>query len=320
MSGPVTPRTFRLVRTEDVSGVSGTGAVAEGVTFTDGTTVLRWLRAGGSTAVYDSHERMAAIHGHDGRTTVEWAEARAAAVAPLEKALRDLLWWHEWMQREDCFTADLADTDEESDRRSTLWNTFPGGHVEMADWLRALLAATPSVREPDPWHEALADPRTKAALDEGLADVAAGRVTPYDPSPVREPEGLDVERRAIVAAARRFLAAHDSMIGSGGVTRDDAFVTKNRADELRAVIRLYDENADRLAPERPADEVDGLSELRVARLTLISVACIPTGLIYAVLGVAFGTPALGVGLGLAIAALIIMITCLIVAEREGWTP
>lgn len=65
-------RLFVLRRTNDVSGVSGLGDVAEGVTFSDGTTVLRWLRAGGSTAVYDSLEHMEAIHGHDGGTAVVW--------------------------------------------------------------------------------------------------------------------------------------------------------------------------------------------------------------------------------------------------------
>jgi hypothetical protein len=34
---------FRLVRDRDVSGVSGTGIVAEGTMFSDGTCVLRWL-------------------------------------------------------------------------------------------------------------------------------------------------------------------------------------------------------------------------------------------------------------------------------------
>lgn len=37
---------YLLVRDTDVSGVSGLGAVAECVVFSDGTTVLRWLRAG----------------------------------------------------------------------------------------------------------------------------------------------------------------------------------------------------------------------------------------------------------------------------------
>ena len=42
-------RIFSLVRHEDVSGVSGTGRVADGVEFNDGTVVLRWLTMGGST-------------------------------------------------------------------------------------------------------------------------------------------------------------------------------------------------------------------------------------------------------------------------------
>lgn len=69
---------FTLKRSADVSGVSGTGTVAEGVVFSDGTTILRWLRAGGSTAVYDSLEAMDAIHSHDGKTKVVYAFGPAA--------------------------------------------------------------------------------------------------------------------------------------------------------------------------------------------------------------------------------------------------
>lgn len=36
------PRTFELVRYRDPSGVSGTGVVAEGCLFTDGSVALRW--------------------------------------------------------------------------------------------------------------------------------------------------------------------------------------------------------------------------------------------------------------------------------------
>lgn len=59
---------YLLVRAEDVSGVSGTGPVAEAVVFSDGICVLRWLRAGGSTAVYDSLDAAVRIHGHGGAT------------------------------------------------------------------------------------------------------------------------------------------------------------------------------------------------------------------------------------------------------------
>ena len=65
---------FVLDRTEDVSGASGTGTVAEGVVFSDGTAVLRWMVGLRSTAIYDSIEDLAAIHGHDGATQVRWLE------------------------------------------------------------------------------------------------------------------------------------------------------------------------------------------------------------------------------------------------------
>jgi len=65
-------RIFLLIRTEDVSGISGTGIVADGVVFPDGVAVLRWRTAGGSTAVYDSLEDIKRIHGHDGGTRISW--------------------------------------------------------------------------------------------------------------------------------------------------------------------------------------------------------------------------------------------------------
>lgn len=67
-------RRFVLARSEDVSGVSGTGVVAEGVEFADGVTVLRWLGDHQSTVVWASIEDALVIHGHDGRTVVEWMD------------------------------------------------------------------------------------------------------------------------------------------------------------------------------------------------------------------------------------------------------
>ena len=65
---------FLLVRDEDVSGVSGTGAVAEGVMFSTGKCVLAWTTRFRSVAVYDSLGELEAIHGHDGRTRVFWVD------------------------------------------------------------------------------------------------------------------------------------------------------------------------------------------------------------------------------------------------------
>lgn len=63
-----------MERIEDETGVSGTGIVAEGVQFTDGTCVIRWLTARSSTAVYDSADDLIAIHGHNGRTQLKWLD------------------------------------------------------------------------------------------------------------------------------------------------------------------------------------------------------------------------------------------------------
>lgn len=67
-------RRFDLERKEDVSGISGTGVVAQGCQFADGTVALHWLGDMASTIVYNSMEDLVAVHGHNGRTTVEWID------------------------------------------------------------------------------------------------------------------------------------------------------------------------------------------------------------------------------------------------------
>ena len=66
------PRVFALDRQQDVTGVSGSGVVAHGVQFADGTVVLRWLGEYASTVIWESLEAAMHVHGHDGRTTVVW--------------------------------------------------------------------------------------------------------------------------------------------------------------------------------------------------------------------------------------------------------
>lgn len=67
-------RRFHLSRREDTSGVSGSGLVAEGVEFSDQTTVLRWLSSTPSTVIYARLDDMMKVHGHDGRTVVLWRD------------------------------------------------------------------------------------------------------------------------------------------------------------------------------------------------------------------------------------------------------
>lgn len=68
------PRRFELHRHEDETGISGTGPVAEGVMFSDGSAALRWRTAVRSTAIYACMGDLEKIHGHDGKTEVVWLD------------------------------------------------------------------------------------------------------------------------------------------------------------------------------------------------------------------------------------------------------
>ena len=63
---------FQLERSEDASGVSGIGIVAEGVIFKNGKCVLNWLTSLSSITIYDSIEILEKIHGHEGRTKIKY--------------------------------------------------------------------------------------------------------------------------------------------------------------------------------------------------------------------------------------------------------
>lgn len=65
-------RRFHLERDTDVSGVSGTGTVAEGVQFSDGTVAIRWNGQHRSTVLWQSIRSVEVIHGHGGATRIVW--------------------------------------------------------------------------------------------------------------------------------------------------------------------------------------------------------------------------------------------------------
>lgn len=74
---------FYLERAHDPTGVSGTGRVAEGIEFSDGVCVLRWLvpagnkGAGNPTSVVfhdNGRQSVEAIHGHGGSTQIVWVD------------------------------------------------------------------------------------------------------------------------------------------------------------------------------------------------------------------------------------------------------
>ncbi|HEY9075153.1 MAG TPA: hypothetical protein VIO61_01325 [Anaerolineaceae bacterium] len=67
-------RRFLLVRERDLTGVSGTGIVAEGAEFTNGLAVLRWLREPYAVGVFQSVTDLIAIHGHEGATHIHFLD------------------------------------------------------------------------------------------------------------------------------------------------------------------------------------------------------------------------------------------------------
>jgi len=73
---------FVLRRDEDVTGLSGTGDVAEGVVFSDGTVVMRWKgpvehpwgTIEPTTVMHPHIENVEHLHGHNGSTHIEWVD------------------------------------------------------------------------------------------------------------------------------------------------------------------------------------------------------------------------------------------------------
>lgn len=68
-------KTFKLVRREDVSGVSGTGVVAVGAQFPTGRIVTEWLPGRidvRSFNIYLSVEELELVNGHEGKTQIVW--------------------------------------------------------------------------------------------------------------------------------------------------------------------------------------------------------------------------------------------------------
>jgi hypothetical protein len=68
------PKPFVLERLVDPTGISGTGIVAEGVEFSDGTVALRWTSQWPTSVVFHEMgmEAVHAVHGHGGQTVVRW--------------------------------------------------------------------------------------------------------------------------------------------------------------------------------------------------------------------------------------------------------
>jgi hypothetical protein len=72
-------RRWRLVRSEDVTGISGTGIVVQGLELPSGPCVYTWVGERSTTTIARSVEDVQEIHGHGGRTVLEWIDRETAA-------------------------------------------------------------------------------------------------------------------------------------------------------------------------------------------------------------------------------------------------
>lgn len=73
---------FYLDRITDETGISGTGRVAEGVIFSNGSCAMVWLTQYWSVAVYPNIDHVIAIHGHNGKTKVVVIDADPSPAPP----------------------------------------------------------------------------------------------------------------------------------------------------------------------------------------------------------------------------------------------
>ena len=68
------PRRFYLKRSHDITGISGTGRVAEGIQYSDGTISFRWTSSTPITSQADTIDYLIHVHGHGGTTEIEWID------------------------------------------------------------------------------------------------------------------------------------------------------------------------------------------------------------------------------------------------------
>lgn len=123
------PFRFILRRLVDATGISGTGQIADGVEFDDGTCILRWNTAHRSTGVYACHADMMQIHGHNGQTVCEWIDAppTEAFKHGSRNCLQDGF--------ENCAFASIGGLDARANPRAPKYVA----EADVAEWLRGYL-------------------------------------------------------------------------------------------------------------------------------------------------------------------------------------
>lgn len=79
-----------MIRDLDVSGVSGTGVVAEVAVFSDGHAAVHWLSDYPTTTPHPSMASVEHIHGHGGSTRLVEIDEKDAVIAKLQAEIKEL--------------------------------------------------------------------------------------------------------------------------------------------------------------------------------------------------------------------------------------
>lgn len=145
------PRRFQLYRRDDMSGMSGTGIVAEGIRFRDGFAAYKWLTSPSTLQVAENVHDIQHIHGHNGRTNVRYLDGQdtrgeaktlaeayqdrnrlAIAFASLAETAGELYGYAPKFDLEDYAGGWHAPTDADdadADEWAVVWATLPTGQV-----------------------------------------------------------------------------------------------------------------------------------------------------------------------------------------------
>jgi hypothetical protein len=76
---------FALVRHTDVTGISGTGVVAWGIVWPDGSVDIRWRGSRPSSVHWDNLDDPTTIHGHGGATEFVWIDDQPISSLPVDR-------------------------------------------------------------------------------------------------------------------------------------------------------------------------------------------------------------------------------------------
>ena len=108
MESKVLPRRFHLLRHKDVSGISGTGVVAEGAVWSSGAVALHWPGHPQATSIWASVRDVLEVHGHDGATELVWLDPGPAGEVRImdrpDQPARDAKGWP-ILNRQECVGA-----------------------------------------------------------------------------------------------------------------------------------------------------------------------------------------------------------------------